>query len=60
MTNSITVSTRGRNRNFARPTTRPTDAAPMVVTRLSGWIDVGEVKAAAPVWIIRTRMAPAR
>jgi hypothetical protein len=32
----------------------------MVVTRLSGWIDVAEVKATAPTWIIRTRMAPAR
>lgn len=60
MTNTTTVSTRGMNRNYARPATRPSDVAPMVVTRLSGWIDVGEVKATAPSWIIRTRMAPAR
>ena len=60
MTNATTVSARGMNRHYARPATRPSDVAPMVVTRLSGWIDVGEVKATAPTWIIRTRMAPAR
>jgi hypothetical protein len=60
MTNSATTSTRGMTRNYARPTNRPSDVAPMVVTRLSGWIDVCEVKATAPTWIIRTRMAPAR
>jgi len=59
MTNTNTVTTRGMNRN-SRPTNRPSDVAPMVVTRLSGWIDVGEVKATAPSWIIRTRMAPVR
>ena len=32
----------------------------MVVTKLSGWIDVGEVKATAPAWIIQTRTVPAR
>jgi len=33
----------------------------MVITHLSGWIDVGEVKAAVPAWIVPTRMnAPAR
>jgi hypothetical protein len=33
----------------------------MVITRLSGWIDVGEAKSAAPAWIVPTRMsAPAR
>ena len=60
MTNTNTATTHGMNRNYARPATRPSDVAPMVVTRLSGWIDVGEVKATAPSWIIRTRMAPAR
>ena len=60
MTNSTTTSTRGMNRNYAPHTSRPSDVAPMVVTKLSGWIDVGEVKATAPTWIIRTRMAPAR
>jgi len=60
MTNSTTTTTQGMNRNYTRPATRPSDVAPMVVTRLSGWIDVGEVKATAPSWIIRTRTAPAR
>jgi len=59
MTNANTVTTHGMNQN-SRPSPRPSDVAPMVVTRLSGWIDVGEVKATAPTWIIRTRMAPVR
>jgi len=59
MTNSNTTS-RGMNRNFTRPAKRPSDVAPMVVTKLSGWIDVGEMKATSPSWIIRTRTAPAR
>ena len=59
MTNSTTTS-RGMNRNYARTAKRPSDVAPMVVTKLSGWIDVGEMKATSPSWIIRTRMAPAR
>ena len=33
----------------------------MIITRLSGWIDMGEPRATAPSWIVRTRMtAPAR
>jgi hypothetical protein len=33
----------------------------MVITRLSGWIDVGEIKSMTPAWIVPTRMhAPAR
>jgi hypothetical protein len=60
MTNTTTATTQGMNRNYTRPANRPSDVAPMVVTRLSGWIDVNEVKGAAPSWIIRTRMAPAR
>lgn len=59
MTNSNTTS-HGMNRNYNRPAKRPSDVAPMVVTKLSGWIDVGEMKATSPSWIIRTRMAPAR
>ncbi|MFS8085454.1 MAG: hypothetical protein ACMG6H_07465, partial [Acidobacteriota bacterium] len=54
MTNSTTASARGTNRNYAHPARRPSDVAPMVVTKLSGWIDVGEVKATAPSWIIHT------
>jgi len=45
----------------AHPATKRTDEAPMVITRLSGWIDVGEAKSMAPAWIIPTRVnAPAR
>jgi hypothetical protein len=33
----------------------------MIITRLSGWIDMGEPRATTPNWIVRTRMtAPAR
>jgi hypothetical protein len=33
----------------------------MVITRLSGWIDVGEIKSENPAWIIPTRtLAPVR
>ena len=59
MTNT-TTATRGMIRNYNRPAPRPSDVAPMVVTKLSGWIDVGELKTTAPSWIIRTRTASAR
>lgn len=55
MTNAPTVSTRNRTRGIARITT-VADHAPMVITRLSGWINVGESKAAVPSWIIPTRL----
>ena len=33
----------------------------MIITRLSGWIDMGEPRATALNWIVRTRMsAPAQ
>jgi hypothetical protein len=35
--------------------TKVADHAPMVITRVSGWINVGESKSAAPAWIIPTR-----
>ena len=61
MTNSTTASTHRMVGGYTRPSTRRSDEAPMVITRLSGWIDVGEVKSASPAWIIPTRMnAPAR
>ena len=61
MTNSNTTSTHQIIGIFTRPSNRRSDEAPMVITRLSGWIDVGEVKSANPAWIIPTRMsAPAR
>jgi hypothetical protein len=61
MTNSTTASTHGMISGYARPKSRRSDEAPMVITRLSGWIDVGEVKSGNPAWIIPTRThAPAR
>ena len=56
MTNSTTTSTHAMIQDYARPVARSSDEAPMVVTRLSGWIDVGEAKSETPAWIIRTRM----
>ena len=61
MTNATTASTNRMIGVNTRPSTRRSDEAPMVITRLSGWIDVGETKSAAPAWIVPTRMnAPAR
>jgi hypothetical protein len=61
MTNSNTTSTQQVTSIYTRPSTRRSDEAPMVITRLSGWIDVGETKSANPSWIIPTRTsAPAR
>lgn len=54
MKNAATVSTRNVTRSIARRT-RVTDHAPMVITRLSGWINVGEAKADARAWMIPTR-----
>ena len=56
MTNSTTATTHRMVGGNTRPSTRRSDEAPMVITRLSGWIDVGEVKSAAPAWIIPTRV----
>ena len=53
MTNAATVSTRNLTLGIAR-ISRAADHAPMVITRLSGWINVGESKAAAPAWIVPT------
>jgi len=55
MTNTIKRTTENMARNFAAPTSANSDHAPMVVTRLSGWIDIGETKAATPVWIVPTK-----
>jgi hypothetical protein len=61
MTNSTTNTTHDAIGINTRPATRRSDEAPMVITRLSGWIDVGEVKSTAPSWIVPTRVnAPAR
>ena len=53
MNNSTTTSIE-MDQNFARATRKNSDTAPMVITRLSGWIDIGEVKTANPAWIMPT------
>lgn len=61
MTNSATTSTHDTVRGYAHPKTKQSDGAPMIITRLSGWIDMGEPRTSTPTWIVRTRMhAPAR
>ncbi|MDX6531570.1 MAG: hypothetical protein QOH41_3860 [Blastocatellia bacterium] len=61
MTNSTTTATHRMIGVNNRISTRRSDEAPMVITRLSGWIEMGELKSAAPAWIVPTRMhAPAR
>jgi len=61
MTNSTTATTHTMVSSYARSATKRSDEAPMVITRLSGWIDVGEVKSVNSAWIIPTRLsAPAR
>lgn len=54
MTNSTTTAMNSTTRNYSHNRRSSSDTAPMVVTRLSGWIDVGEVKTAKPSWIIHT------
>jgi hypothetical protein len=55
MTNSTTTLMPSVNENFPRVNRQISDAAPMVITRLSGWIDVNEMKAEPRGWIIPTR-----
>ena len=55
MTNEQTTSKHNMTRNSpVNPSN--SDQAPMVITRLSGWIDPIEIKAAAPAWIVPTRV----
>ena len=56
MTNSTTTTTHSVSQNSARVSRKASDAAPMVITRLSGWIDVNEMKAEPRGWIIPTRI----
>lgn len=56
MTNSTTTSTTKSVQRFARAERRSSDAAPMTINRLSGWIDVGEAKSEMQGWIIPTRV----
>ena len=55
MTNSNTTSTHGKEQGYAHHPKGQSDEAPMIITRLSGWIDMGEPKATTPAWIVRTR-----
>ena len=60
MTNSATTSTHEQVRGYAHTATKQSDEAPMIITRLSGWIDMGEPRT-TPNWIVRTRTnAPTR
>jgi len=56
MTNSTNSSLHKSRQVRARSNGRSSDAAPMVINRLSGWIDVGELKAESQAWIIPTRI----
>jgi hypothetical protein len=56
MTNSTTTTLHKSTQGFARVENKSSDAAPMVINRLSGWIDVGELKAESQAWIIPTRI----
>ncbi len=61
MTNSATTSTHDTVRGYEHTATKQSDEAPMIITRLSGWIDMGELRTTTPSWIVRTRInAPAR
>ncbi len=57
MTNSTSASMHSVTQGYPRTARKGSDAAPMVVTRLSGWIDVGEAKSEVPAWIIQTSKA---
>ena len=58
MTNSTTTSMQSSNESYAHVNRKTSDAAPMIITRLSGWIDVNEIKAEPRAWIIPTRIHP--
>jgi hypothetical protein len=55
MTNEQTTSKQNMTRN-SLSNSNASDQAPMVITRLSGWIDPVEIKSQAPAWIIPTSM----
>jgi hypothetical protein len=57
MTNSTSASMHTDRRNYARLERKSSDTAPMVITRLSGWIEVGELAVEPRSWIIPTRVA---
>lgn len=53
--NNSTTNSIEMNQSFARTARNKSDTAPMIITRLSGWIDIGEIKTANPAWIMPTR-----
>ena len=55
MTSPTATATQETMRNLVRSTEKNSNEAPMVITRLSGWIDVGDGKLAGPGWIVPTR-----
>ena len=57
MTNSTTTSLVNSNRTYGQVDRKSSDAAPMVITRLSGWIDVNESRTAGPAWILPTKVS---
>ena len=56
MTNANTTSMQNATQRSIRAQRQSSDAAPMVITRLSGWIDTGEVKTELRGWIVPTRV----
>jgi len=60
MTNSIPSTTHTVTSSYSGKQRKSADTAPMVLTRLSGWIDVGENKTTTPNWIVRTTSNQAR
>ena len=56
MTNSTTTTMQSVGEVPGPPCRKTSDAAPMVITRLSGWMDVNEAKAEPRGWIIPTRI----
>jgi len=60
MTNSKTTSMQGTNQSYPKVARKSSDTAPMVITRLSGWIDVNEMKVEPRGWIIPTQIQSAR
>lgn len=53
---SVTTSSQTANQSCAHAERKGSDAAPMTITRLSGWIDMGEAKTETCAWIIPTKI----
>jgi hypothetical protein len=60
MKNSTTTSAQETTQSYPQVTRKSSDTAPMVITRLSGWIDVNEMKAEPRGWIIPTQIQAGR